>query len=244
MNGIELLSKVRQLNRKHYVYAIVLTARDDKGDLVKALHAGADDYLVKPFHTEELQARIRVAQRTLALHEELVTANERLELLASRDPLTDLFNRRGLMYAFQQERLRALRHHSPITLVLCDIDRFKQVNDSYGHGFGDGVLRLVARELQRSARGSDILARIGGDEFLVVLPEAELAGGVSFVKRVQTSIQERNEIPDVAISLSFGIAEMDLAQSYEEAIAMADSALYTAKHEGRDRYSIAQSSGD
>lgn len=244
MSGLELLSEVRQLHRKHYVYAIVLTARGDKGDMVKALNAGADDYLVKPFHSEELQARIQVAQRTLALHEELVTANERLEILASRDPLTDLYNRRGFLIAFHQERLRALRSKSSITLVICDIDRFKQVNDSYGHGFGDGVIRLVARELQRSSRGSDIVARIGGDEFLVVLPESKSTGGEALAKRVQKGIQERNEIPEVPISLSFGIAEMNLAQSDEEAMAMADAALYAAKREGRNRYSIAQSFRD
>lgn len=240
MSGIELLSQVRQLDRKHYIYAIILTARDAKGDVVKALNAGADDYLVKPFHIEELQARIQVARRALSVHEELITANERLELLASRDPLTDLYNRRGLTIAFHQERMRALRSHSSITLVMCDIDRFKQVNDSYGHAFGDGAIKLVARELQRSSRGSDIVARIGGDEFLVVLPESKPAGGVAFVKRVQKGLHERSEIPEVPISLSFGIAEMNLADSEEAAIAMADAALYAAKHEGRDRYSIAQ----
>jgi two-component system, cell cycle response regulator len=168
MSGLDLLSEVRRLSRKHYIYAMVLTARDDIGDLVKALNAGADDYLVKPFHTEELQARIEVARRALALHEELVTANERLEILASQDPLTGLSNRRALMIAFHRERLRALRNGSSITLVICDIDRFKQVNDSHGHGVGDDVIRLVARELQHSSRGSDIVARLGGDEFIGV----------------------------------------------------------------------------
>jgi diguanylate cyclase (GGDEF)-like protein len=242
MSGIELLSAIRRLSLKHYVYAIVLTARSDKGDMVEALNAGADDCLVKPFHTEELQARVQVARRTLALHEELVIANERLENLASQDPLTGLLNRRALMNAFHRERLRALRNRSSITLVICDIDRFKQVNDSYGHGAGDDVIRLVARELQRSSRGSDVVARIGGDEFLVVLPESKSAGAVAFVKRVQKGIQDRNEMCDVPISVSFGIAEMDLAKPEETAIAMADAALYAAKHEGRDRYSVAQSS--
>src|ERR1017187_1751768 len=134
MSGIDLVSEVRRLSLKHYVYAIVLTARSDKGDMVEALYAGAGDCRVKPFHTEELQARIQGARRTLALHEELVAANERLESLASQDPLTGLFNRRALMIAFHRARLRAERTKSSITLVICDIDRFKQVNDRYGHG--------------------------------------------------------------------------------------------------------------
>jgi diguanylate cyclase (GGDEF)-like protein len=241
MCGIELVSEIRKLSLKHYVYAIVLTARSDKGDMVKALNAGADDCLVKPFHTEELQARIQVAGRTLALHEELVVANARLESLASQDPLTGLFNRRALLIAFHRERLRAVRNKSSITLVIGDIDRFKRVNDRYGHGAGDGVIKLVARELQRSSRGSDIVARIGGDEFLVLLPESRTTGGMAFVKRVQKGILERSEFCDIPISLSFGIAEMDLAQSDEAALAKADSALYAAKLEGRDRYCVAQS---
>jgi two-component system, cell cycle response regulator len=125
MSGLELLSAVRRLSLKHYVYAIVLTGRNDKADLVMALNAGADDYLVKPFHDEELRARLQVAMRTLALHQELVNANERLECLASEDPLTDLLNRRALMSAFHRERLRAQRKQSSITLVMCDIDHFK-----------------------------------------------------------------------------------------------------------------------
>jgi two-component system, cell cycle response regulator len=241
MSGVELLSAVRQLSLKHYVYAIILTARGDKGDLVRALNAGADDYLVKPFHTEELQARIQVARRTLALHEALVAANEQLECFAYQDPLTELLNRRALMLAFHRERSRALRKKSSITLVMCDIDKFKQINDGFGHGVGDDVIRLVARELKQACRGSDIVARMGGDEFLLVLPEAESNGAVVIVKRVQKGIQERIELSNIPISLSFGIADMDIERSEEVAIAMADAALYAAKGEGRDRYSITQS---
>jgi diguanylate cyclase (GGDEF)-like protein len=244
MSGSELLSDVRRLSLKHYVYTIILTARGDKCDPVRALNAGADDYLVKPFHTEELQARIQVARRTLALHEALVTANERLEGLAYQDPLTGLLNRRALLLAFHRELKRAQRKKSTITLVMCDIDRFKQVNDGYGHGVGDDVLRLVSRKLEQACRGSDVVARMGGDEFLLVLPEVESNGAMALVKRVQKSIQERNGLGDVPISLSFGIADMDIEQPEEVAIAMADAALYAAKREGRDRYCVAQSDED
>ena len=241
MSGIELISAVRQLKLKHYVYVIILTARSDVGDLVRALNAGADDYLVKPIHAEELQARIQVAQRTLALHEALVAANERLEYLAFLDPLTELLNRRALMLAFHRERSRALRKKSSIALVMCDIDKFKQVNDSFGHGVGDDVLKLVARELKRACRGSDAVARMGGDEFLLVLPEMESKGAVALVKRVQKGLQERSDLPNIPISLSFGIADMDIEQSEEVALAAADTALYAAKSEGRDRCYVAQS---
>lgn len=239
MSGLDLVSEVRRLPLKHYAYVIVLTARDNKADLVAGLNAGADDYLVKPFHVEELRARLQVARRTLALHEELVNANERLESLAAQDPLTDLLNRRALMSAFRRERVRAQRTQSLMTLVMCDIDHFKQVNDGHGHAAGDEVIKLVARSLQDSSRGSDLLARMGGDEFLLVLPGSNAAGGVTFVRRVRQRIEHRKELRDIPISLSFGIAAMDVEQSEEIAMAKADAALYTAKHEGRDRYIVA-----
>ena len=240
MSGVELISKVRQLKLKHYVYVILLTARSDKSDLVRALNAGADDYLVKPFDAEELQARIQVAQRTMALHEALVAANERLEYLAYQDPLTELLNRRALMLAFHRERKRAQRKKSSITLVMCDIDKFKQINDGFGHGVGDDVLKLVARELKRACRGSDVMARMGGDEFLLVLPEMESKGAVALVKRIQKGLQERSDLSNIPISLSFGIAAMDIEQSEEVALSVADAALYAAKREGRDRCCVAQ----
>lgn len=240
MNGLDLISAMRRLCLKHYVYTIVLTARSDKADLVTALDAGADDYLVKPFHEEELRARLQVATRTLALHEELVNANERLECLAFKDALTDLLNRRAFMTGFQRERLRAQRKQSLMTLVMCDIDHFKQVNDSYGHAVGDEVLKLVARALQDSSRGSDLVGRIGGDEFLLVLPDSNVVGGVTLVQRVRQRLKERTELRGIPFSLSFGIALMDLEQSEQAVLEKVDAALYAAKHAGRDRHFVAQ----
>jgi len=239
MNGLDLISAMRRLCLKHYVYAIVLTARKDKADLVTALDAGADDYLVKPFHEGELRARLQVATRTLVLHEELVNANERLECLASEDALTDLLNRRALMTAFHRERLRTQRKRSLMTLVMCDIDHFKQVNDSYGHTVGDEVLKLVARVLKDSSRGSDLVARMGGDEFLLVLPDSDAVGGVTLVQRVRKRLKKRAELHGIPVSLSFGIAEMDLEQSEQAALEKVDAALYAAKREGRDRHFVA-----
>ena len=243
MSGLDLIQQVRNLPRKHYIYAVMLTGRSDKSDLVSALAAGLDDYVVKPFHAQEFQARIQVAVRTLLLHEELVNANDRLELLASHDPLTGLANRRALNDLFARELQLARRTSFPITIVMCDVDEFKQVNDKLGHAEGDQVLRLVARWLKSASRGSDIVARTGGDEFVVVLSNTQAAGAAIFVERVQRCMRadERLLALQVPVTLSFGIAEMDLTLGEAAAISRADSALYAAKQGGRNRYQIAAS---
>ncbi len=244
MSGLELIEQLRKFERKHYVYVLVLTARTDPSDVVTALDAGADDYLAKPFDRSELQARIRAAARSVKLHDELVAANDRLEALATQDPLTALFNRRGLLQLHHQELLKARRNQSPITVVVCDIDKFKQINDTYGHPTGDEVLRTIAAALKSSSRGSDIVARSGGDEFVIVLPGTGVSGGVIFVERVQHFLRKeknRNSVP-TPVTMSFGIAEMDISGAEDEGIAKADSALCAAKSKGRDCYCVAENS--
>ena len=239
MSGLELIEKVRALEGKPYMYFLVLTAKTEKEDLVLALNSGADDYLSKPLHPEELRARVQVADRTLRLHQELLETNKRLLVLASQDPLTGLQNRRAFMDSFRRERHRALRFQSPITLVMCDIDHFKSINDRFGHATGDNVIKLVARELQDASRGSDLVARMGGDEFILIMPNSRVSGGQILVDRVRQKLANRSQYKDLPISLSFGVAEMDLAQSEDIAIHMVDNAMYVAKAEGRDRVHVA-----
>jgi two-component system cell cycle response regulator len=229
MSGLELVAKVRSLNLRHYVYAVIVTSRDDKADVALALNVGADDYISKPFHDQELRARVEVASRTLAIHEKLVLANEQLKTLASLDPLTELLNRRAFMNAFRRETLRARRTQSPLTLVMCDIDHFKDVNDRFGHTVGDDVLRLIARELRDASRGTDLVGRMGGDEFLVVLSGSNAGGGQILVTRVREHLQNRTELKEVPVSLSFGVVEMNLDDSERFAIEKVDAAMYAAK---------------
>jgi diguanylate cyclase (GGDEF)-like protein len=229
MSGLELVSKVRGLTLRHYIYAVIVTSRDGKADVAQALNSGADDYISKPFHDQELRARIEVASRTLAIHEKLVIANEQLKTLASIDPLTELLNRRALMNTFRRETLRARRTQSPITLVMCDIDHFKEVNDRFGHTTGDDVLRLVARELRDASRGTDLVGRMGGDEFLLVLSGSNAEGGQILIDRVREHLQKRTEQKEVPVSLSFGVVEMNLEDSERFAIEKVDAGMYAAK---------------
>jgi two-component system, cell cycle response regulator len=231
MSGLELVAKVRSLNLPHYVYAVIVTSRDDKADVALALNAGADDYISKPFHDQELRARVEVASRTLAIHEKLVLANEQLQTLAFRDPLTELLNRRAFMNSFRRETLRARRTKSPLTLVMCDIDHFKEVNDRFGHTTGDDVLRLISRELRDASRGTDLVGRMGGDEFLLALSSSNAEGGQILINRVRERLQKRTELKEVPVSLSFGVVEMNLEDSERFAIEKVDAAMYAAKRE-------------
>jgi diguanylate cyclase (GGDEF)-like protein len=242
MDGVDFLVQLRKLSRKHYVYAVLLAGERDKPYITKALSTGADDYLVKPFDEQDLQARFQVAMNTLHLHAQLVKADDRLELLASQDSLTALYNRRALMSLFHKEFLKARRRPFPLSIVMCNIDHFKMVNERLGRAVGDEVLRAVARALKSSSRGSDIVARTGGDEFALVLPDTHAAGGVIFAERVQKYLREEKGLRSlqVPITLSFGIAEVDLNISDEVAISRADFALNAARVEGGDRYQIAQ----
>jgi two-component system, cell cycle response regulator len=231
MSGLELVAKVRGLDLPQYVYAVIVTSRDDKADVALALNAGADDYISKPFHDQELRARVEVASRTLAIHEKLVLANQQLKTLASRDPLTELLNRRAFMNEFRRETLRARRTQSPLTLVMCDIDHFKEVNDRFGHTAGDDVLKLISRELRDASRGTDLVGRMGGDEFLLVLSGSDLEGGQVLVSRVREHLHKRTELKEIPIDLSFGVIEMNLEDSERFAIEKADAAMYAAKRQ-------------
>jgi diguanylate cyclase (GGDEF)-like protein len=241
MDGMDLLMQLRKLSRKHYVYAVLLAGERDKPYITKALSAGADDYMVKPFDEEDLQARFQIAKSALHLHAQIVKADDRLELLASQDSLTALYNRRALMSLFHKEFLKARRRPFPLSIVMCNIDHFKMVNERLGRAVGDEVLRAVARALKSSSRGSDIVARTGGDEFALVLPDTHAVGGVIFAERVQKYLREEKGLRSLAvpITLSFGIAEVDLNISDEVAISRADSALNVARGEGGNRYQIA-----
>lgn len=244
MDGLDLLFQLRKFSRKHYVYAVMLTGQRDKSDLLATLRAGADDYLIKPFDEQDLQARIEVAASTLCLHEKLVKADDRLELLAFQDSLTALYNRRALLNLFHKEYLKARRKPFPMSVVMCNIDHFKQVNDRLGRAVGDEVLRAVARALKSSSRGSDIVARTGGDEFVLVLPDTHAVGGMIFAERVQKYLREEKGLRTlpVPVTLSFGIAEVDLNVSEEVALTQADAALNAARQAGRNRYQVAQGS--
>lgn len=243
MDGVALCRAVRAAQFDSYVYIILLTARDGKANVVEGLEAGADDYLTKPVNDQELAARLQTAQRILRLEQSLRAANERNMLLSVTDALTGTYNRHHLMVQLPKELERTRRYARPLSAVLCDIDNFKEVNDSHGHQTGDDVLVQFAALLQRSIRSEvDWIVRYGGEEFLVVLPEADFGAALAFAERIRKELEARGIEAGggpLSITASFGVTSYsggtDQAErSVDALIASADACLYRSKRAGRN----------
>ncbi len=245
MDGLEVCRRVRTLPADRYIYIILLTSRSAKEEVAHGLDSGADDYLRKPFEPVELRARLRVGSRTLALHGELIAAREALRVQATRDALTGILNRGAILEAMKRELDRSTRHGSPLGLLLVDIDFFKRVNDTFGHAAGDAVLREVTRRLADAIRPYDLLGRLGGEEFLVVSNDCDVADTVQLGERLRLRISSEPivfEGESISVTASIGTAAIGLdgAPTAAGLIQAADEALYRAKRTGRDRVESAQ----
>jgi two-component system cell cycle response regulator len=244
MDGLELCRAIRKNIYPGYVFIILLTAKDSKDDIIKGLGAGADDYLTKPFSHAELVARLNTGKRVLELEKSLKDANEEIRILSITDPLTGTYNRGYLTERLPQEIKRAKRYSRALSIIICDIDHFKKVNDTYGHLVGDEVLKDFARCIRHSIRHDvDWMARYGGEEFLIVLPETEVNGATAMAERLRGELSQRvTEAQDkqISITASFGVAGFspntpDEMISPEALIRKADKYLYQAKRDGRNR---------
>ncbi len=245
LDGLEICRRVRARSAQPYVYIMLLTANDKVGNLVEGLESGADDYLTKPFHPQELRARLRVGLRMLDLESGLVEARENLRFKASHDALTSIWNRGAIIELLERELSRARRDGSSVGVLLADIDHFKRVNDTRGHLVGDEVLGAVTGRLKGEVRSYDSVGRYGGEEFLILLPGCDnpklTAKAEQLVKIVERSSIETSAGP-VPVTISIGgIASGDCPHAeLKSLLRAADAALYRAKISGRNRSEIAQ----
>jgi two-component system, cell cycle response regulator len=243
-DGIEVCRAIRSGPQEPYVYIVLLTAKDDKSDIIAGLDAGADDYLVKPCNPLELKVRLRAGRRVIELQEQLVKARESLRFEAMHDSLTGLLNRGAVLEQLTKELVRASRRGAPVAVLMGDLDHFKVINDTHGHAAGDAVLRETARRLKAGMRAYDSVGRLGGEEFIAVLPECDAKTGLSVAQRLCRSLADAptkyngSAIPH---SISIGVAATDQFGSAraDELIRAADAALYRAKHAGRSRALLA-----
>jgi len=246
MDGVEFCQALRQQMSEGYIYVFLVTAKSSKEEIVKGLEGGADDYLVKPIEPAELVARLTTAKRILNLEQTLKERNREISRLLNTDHLTKVFNRSYLDSQLTNDCRQAMRYRRWLSVVLCDLDFFKRVNDNYGHQVGDEVLKKFASTMQETLRfGIDWIARYGGEEFVVVLPETDFAGAEQVCERLRQAVSGF-EISDgnggkFSITASFGIAVLPNSGLPEkkvtafDMVGLADSCLYEAKAAGRNR---------
>ena len=252
LDGLEFCRRVRARPGAEHVHFIMLTVHTGSEELTRAFDAGVDDFLAKPFNDAELMARIRTGLRAIGLYDELARQhrgsrqlneqltnfNKRLEKLAITDDLTGLYNRRQAMHRLEEHWALCERYQRPVAVVSLDIDHFKQINDAYGHAGGDAVLRRIADILRQCVRSTDTVCRIGGEEFLIVLPyQTQQEAEVCAHRCRQAVAEERFDFGEQSIhaTISAGVASRrkDMVQC-SELLVESDKALYAAKRAGRN----------
>ena len=240
LSGPELCRKIRSESNAGYTYVILLTSNVEKESIVEGLAAGADDYLTKPFHEKELVARVGTGRRIMEMHREIQEKNQLLEAAARTDFLTGLPNRRAVEEYAVKQLGGAIRHGYPLWVILADLNKFKAVNDRYGHPSGDEVLKRFAAILKKNTRTSDICGRLGGDEFVLVVTHVPVGHITSLAERLGCTftIEEFTfEGQNVQMTASFGVGGFEAPDhpEFRHLLARADSGLYEAKADGRVR---------
>jgi len=247
MDGDELCRRVRADPDAPYAYFILHTSLEDLKHVVQGMQAGADDYLTKPFQRDQLATRLIAADRITALHRRLASQQAELERLnamlfedSRHDRLTGLGNRRRLDEDLERLAEQEMRYEPPMSVVLFDVDRFKQYNDSAGHVAGDEVLRSVAATLVQQCRSGDAAYRYGGEELLIAFPEQDLHTATIAAERIRAAVEALGIVhpglePEGVVTVSGGVACLGLGESVASLLGRADAALYRAKEEGRNR---------
>lgn len=248
IDGFEVCKRVKNNDRTKDIPVIFLSAKTETVDIVYGLGVGGVDYITKPFRPIELVARIQthieiknIRDELQEKNNELILLNQQLEEYAIKDPLTKLYNRRMMLTKFDEEISRCKRNNDVFSVILLDIDKFKQVNDNYGHNFGDEVLKIFSSLLMSTKRLEDFVARWGGEEFLIILPHTDKKGALVVAQRIKDKIHDYeynyNDIR-IHITATFGIAEFSLEDTIEKLIKKADFALYYGKDHGRNQIFI------
>jgi len=231
IDGYEVCIRLKKDAELKNIPVIFITARGDTKDVVEGFEAGAVDFIMKPFRLEEVYARVKT-------HLTLSAALKKLTLDNETDPLTGLFNRRAFLERLENEAIRFKRNQKPFSILFGDIDLFKKINDTYGHSAGDAILVNISSILNTEKREIDQVARWGGEEFLILLPETNLKGAVQLGNKIRKSISAKpitHEGQEINVTMSFGVSEYNSETHIEKTIDLADQRLYLAKNSGRNK---------
>jgi diguanylate cyclase (GGDEF)-like protein len=237
LSGLELCERVRA-RKQGYVYTILLSVDDQQSDVLRGFECGADDYLCKPFKQLELRTRLKVGELIIRSHEEVAEAHNALKFETSHDSLLRVWNRRAIIELLGKELSRAKRAQTSLSVLLADLDRFKNVNDSHGQLIGDEVLRSVAGSIVNGVRMEDYVGRYEGEEFLVVLPNCTAEAAREVAERVRQSIAGEALPNGVELTVSIGVSQWQGGQEIHNLLHRADVALYRAKQHGRNRVEV------
>lgn len=240
MNGFEVLAELKAADETRHIPVIFITGLNHVEDEEKGFLLGAVDYIVKPFKTAIVKARVRT-------HLRIVRQMRTIEKLCLIDALTDIPNRRSLDRQLEIEWGRAMRNQTPLSLLVLDVDRFKNFNDTYGHPQGDVLLQYLAQLLSSSLkRPADFTARMGGEEFAVLLPDTHVEGAQTLAEEIRIKTEAMripylDDTPELSVTVSIGVACLvpGPGDTLDRLVADADNALYAAKKAGRNRVSAA-----
>lgn len=239
-DGLTLCREIKAHTAEGFTPVILLTNQGDITSKVRGFEMGADDYLTKPFDNQELLARVKSMLRIKELQDNLHRLVNHLELISTIDDLTQVANRRRFNEILRIEYERARRYKHDLCLIMLDIDRFKRINDTHGHPFGDNVLREVAARIRNAIRKVDYAARFGGEEFVVLCPSTSAANGCVLGEKLRAAVEATRIEKDgdlVPVTISVGVASFcgSTPSTPEDLVVLADEALYEAKHGGRNR---------
>ena len=240
-DSLRLCSQLRSHEATRQTPILLMASDGDLPRIAKGLEMGANDYLLRPLDRNELMARVRTQVRRKRYQERLRQNYEDSLSMALTDSLTGLFNRRYLNAHLSRIIGRIAETHKPVAAILFDVDFFKNTNDSYGHGVGDEVLKELANRVSRNLRNFDMIARVGGEEFVIIMPDASVEAAALVAERLRQTIAEKpfkvsHDKGKISITISLGVAATeDPAEQADSLIKRADDCLYDAKRNGRNR---------
>jgi two-component system cell cycle response regulator len=247
-DGLRLCSHLRSKQQTRRLPVLLVLGQDELGGLVKGFDLGVNDYLFRPIDGNELKARVRTQIRRKRYQDGLLDSYERSLALALTDGLTGLYNRRYFEAHLESTVARAMGSGKEVSILMIDLDHFKRVNDTHGHAVGDQVLREVAQRISHSVREFDLAARIGGEEFVVVMPDSSDEVGIKVAERLRATIatnpvQVEGPVGPIPVTVSVGVAVAAPNETGADTLRRADEALYLAKNMGRNRVAPARSGG-